>query len=210
MAILIRVFAAMVTLGILACRAENDAPVVVVNTVTMAHSILANGDVVFRRTDGLLGDIVLGSDSASEYTHVGIIQVSGRGVFVVHATPAEDAAHLGGVVVDSFDKFVGDAGVSRVAVYRLRSGDLRVAQQAVAWAIIQAQKRIPFDGKFDLSDSTAMYCTELVWRGFRSAGVSLTEPAATQFRIPLIPDTLILVSDIVSSPLLERVAASPF
>jgi len=166
---------------------------------------LVVGDLIFRRTDGLLGNVVLASDRASEFSHVGIIVSVRPEVSVVHAEPGSTQRGRGGVERVSLAAFLTAPEVTGVAIYRLRPKNTDASQRAVTWALDQARRHTPFDGALNLSDTTAVYCTELVWRAYQKAGVTLVEPSSIGLSGPFGPDTVILVSGLAASPLLDPV-----
>lgn len=166
---------------------------------------LAPGDIVFRRTDGLLGTIVLETDRASEFSHVGIVVSVEPTAMVVHADPSPDADGAGRVMLVSLEEFLSGADASAFAVYRLRQRDSSAALRAAAWALVQARRGVPFDGALNLNDTTAVYCTELVWRAYQRAGVRLVVPGPRRVPIPFGPDTVMLVSALAASPLLVQI-----
>jgi len=58
-------------------------------------------------------------------------------------------------------------GTSRIAHKRPYISDGQ-RLQAVRYARAAARKGIAFDADFSLEDSSALYCTELIWAAFRS------------------------------------------
>jgi len=166
---------------------------------------LVVGDLIFRRTAGLLGNIVLASDRASDFSHVGIIVSVHPEVSVVHAEPGSTQRERGGVERVPLAAFLTSPEVTGVAIYRLRPNNTDASRRAVLWALDHARRHTPFDGGLSLSDTTAVYCTELVWRAYQKAGVTLVEPSSSRGVVPFGPDTVILVSGLAASPLLDLV-----
>lgn len=178
---------------------------------------LQDGDLAFRRTTGMLGQVVRASDRAGDFSHVGIVRLTEHGPMVVHATPDGGQGH-DGVVVDLLAQYMEEPGTDAVGFYRYRIAstgamqrlaDARaatVSAHATRWAVEAAARRVPFDGALDLSDSSAVYCTELVWRAFASAGVELAAPTTLHPHVPLGPRDILLVSSLQSSPQLVRLA----
>lgn len=164
------------------------------------------GDLIFRRTTGLIGTIVLASDRASEFSHVGIVVSVSPVASVVHAEPGGSRQEKGGVERVSLAAFAAAPQVTGAAIYRLRTRNAEASQRAVEWALYQARRHTPFDGALNLSDTTAVYCTELVWRAYQKAGVTLVEPTRGHRNAPFGLDTVILVSGLAASPLLYPVS----
>ena len=167
------------------------------------------GDVVFRRTDGLLGTLVTETDRASEYSHVGIIVSADTDTAIVHADPSSELPGGGHVVRASLNSFVNDSNVAGFAVFRLRNRSAFAVARAIEWAVDQARRQVPFDGGLNLADTSKLYCTELVWRAYQRGGVTLVEPSRNRLQLPFGPDTVLLVSALAASPLLERIARRP-
>jgi len=105
----------------------------------------------------------------------------------------------------SLADFITDPTVTGVAVYRLQQKNGAATQRAVSWALEQARRHTPFDGLLNLSDTTAAYCTELVWRAYHNAGITLVNPARVYLSMPFNHDSVILVSALAESPKLELV-----
>ena len=62
-----------------------------------------------------------------------------------------------------------------------------------------------FDDDFDDSDTTKMYCTELIVYAFKQAGADISEGRRHKVDIPIIKADCILPSDIHSSPYLRTI-----
>jgi hypothetical protein len=121
------------------------------------------GDLIFQETTGPEAD-ALGRATGSRFTHVGIVRGTGGGPHVVQAAPH-------GVEEIPVDDFVARGVGGRYAVYRyegLEEGD---------WyhpAVLGAYEYLayPFD-PFHRLDPSALYGAELVYLGFKAAGVEL-------------------------------------
>jgi len=135
------------------------------------ESIFAPGDVLFRRGNSLISRAVLVADGSGEYSHVGLIAVSAGRVWVLHATPPEEPDVKGGVIAEPLATFLEPDQASAAALYRPRNGQAGLAAERTAWGWVH--RRVPFDSAFDLASADRLYCTELVWRAYRSAGVDL-------------------------------------
>jgi uncharacterized protein YycO len=127
---------------------------------------MRSGDIVFLSAPG-----VFWADAASRWSdpvyrhgHVGVVEVRGGEVFVVHAKgdPTRSRAR---VTREPLALFLADARA--VSVFRPTSA--RAAAVAAQVAEDHARRRTPFDGQFSLASADRLYCTELVWRAL-SAG----------------------------------------
>lgn len=131
-------------------------------SILPADVSLKEGDVVFRRGGGFTSHAVLIADKGGAYSHVGIVVDSAGVLMVVHAVPGEpdyegdeDRVKME-IPAGFFDKMRADKG----AVYR--PTDSIAARQAARQAMMTYRRRALFDHDYDDSDTTAMYCTELV------------------------------------------------
>jgi uncharacterized protein YycO len=207
-------------LGLLACtysvrRANNEERALKISP--LEYSIrdglervqLMDGDILLRRTDGLRGRIARAGDRSAGYSHAGLVSLLDGVRTVIHATPDGLGGGSGHVVRTELSEFVAESTVVRVAVYRLRERNVLAVSDALRWAGKHAIQATPFDGTFNLSDSSAMYCTELIWRAYRVAGLTLADPTPRAAGSLFLIDSLLLLSSIQQSPLLKLVYASP-
>lgn len=161
------------------------------------------GDVLFRRGEGILSNVVLHVDDG-RYSHVGIAVDSGGVMMVVHAVPAEsdfpgdpDRVKME-LVEDFFDR--GKAVVGEIT----RIDDRKLAEAASNEALRLYGQKLLFDHDYDDTDSTRMYCCELVETSYHNVGVSLADNRRHDYIIPgLSFRHVILPSDIYASPLLK-------
>jgi hypothetical protein len=79
-------------------------------------------------------------------------------VWVIHAE-ADELTGRGAVLLQPLDSFL--LGVRRWSVFRT-AGDSRQRTRIAALALDCHRSGTPFDTRFDLTDTTALYCTELV------------------------------------------------
>lgn len=169
---------------------------------------LRDGDVVFRRGVGWISNSVLALDENASYSHVGIVVRAGDSVFVIHVEPKTDTG-LGHAVREPITEFLSERKASAAAVYRIPEESRQSAARAARMAMEYANRSAPFDDRFDANTSSAVYCTELVWRAYREAGQDLA-PAFGR-RAPMLfgSTPLVLISDIQSSRSLRMLVAWP-
>ncbi len=126
-----------------------------------------DGDLLFEagRSGAMTQAIVdaTGSEAATNFSHVAIIECCGDKQFVIEATSE------GGVRRISLDEFLDSSehdaqGRPMVAVYRLR--DNSRGREAVERA--KTYLGLPYDYAF-LPDNDAMYCSELVYESYLDA-----------------------------------------
>lgn len=140
-------------------------------------SLLQAGDLIYRLGDGVYSAYFKDfSGKEKRYSHVGVLAKTGAGdaLCVVHAE-ANELTGQGNVRTESLPAFLKGANV--YAVYRLKKEEkirLAIADQA----LIYCHRSVPFDLEFDVSDSTAFYCTELIMHCVNiAAGENLIQPA---------------------------------
>lgn len=151
-----------------------------------AHSEIRVGSIAFRLglPDAVTRAIVAHSPlppAQRKYSHAGIVAATGR--HVIHALPRV------GVHVSTIDEFVAE---SRDVAFLLPPPSARALAIANAAASMLGA---PFDDDLRLSESDALYCTELVACALKKTGV-LVDPRLLRvpfFDEPVIhPDTLFL------------------
>jgi hypothetical protein len=139
--------------------------------IHLDESNLAPGDVLFRRGRSLISRAVLAADSEGEYSHVGLVAIVAGRVWVLHATPPEEPDVKGGVIAEPLAAFLAPDQATAAALYRPRDSEAGPVAERTAWGWVH--RKVPFDNAFDLASADRLYCTELVWRAYRSAGVDL-------------------------------------
>ena len=124
-----------------------------------------NGDVIFQQSiSRQCKAIELATHS--EWTHCGVVFMWNSQWVVAEAVEP--------VVFTQVDEFIARGKKGIVEVRRL-SRALSAEQERAMWSFISEQKGKHYDIGFHWSDEE-MYCSELVWKAYRAAGVELTEP----------------------------------
>ena len=132
---------------------------------------LRDGDLVFRRGVGPESRAVLRLDSAGQYSHVGIV-ISDNGKWkVVHAVPGESDDGIDRVKIEPIDTFFLTSRAEHGAVMRLKGCDDITARDAARGAARYVG--VPFDNSYNWSDTTRLYCTQLIAVAYSSAGVNI-------------------------------------
>jgi len=150
-----RLLVILMPLCMLACSGGSG---VQSGTIFPQDVTLTPGDVVFRRGSGVTSHAVLIAEKGGAYSHVGIVVDSAGVPMVVHAVPYEDDEDR--VKMESPQDFFAAMRAQDGAVYR--HGDSDVARQAAEAAVRVYRRGVLFDHSYDDSDTTKMYCTELV------------------------------------------------
>ncbi|MBO5820683.1 MAG: hypothetical protein J6R02_03740 [Alistipes sp.] len=169
-------------------------------------SQLQQGDIIFRRGTGIVGHAVAAADRQGNYSHVGIVVSDANGFCVVHAVPHEHDydGDYDRVKCERIDDFLNRYVNADVALFRpkVEDGQRRVA---VETALRLYERGVPFDHDYDLSDTTRLYCTELVEYAYLTAGISLSEGRRTEVNLPIVAGRHIMPSDLTESTLLEHI-----
>lgn len=169
---------------------------------------LRDGDILFRRGKEAVSEVVLGLDTRSVFSHVGIVVFRAGEACVVHAVPAEAEGEEDAVKLEPVSRFLAADRSSGMAVYRLHEASDHTSgsppKLAAREALRLAQANTPFDNAFDLNTPDLLYCTELIWHVFRKAGIDLA-PKPPSKRFQLWSGRYILPSTLQASPLIKRV-----
>lgn len=163
---------------------------------------IMEGDIVFRRGNGITSNIVAFNDADGKYSHVGVVAKGDSGLVIVHAVPGEGSDGLDRVrsvpLTDFFSKEKAVKG--EIMRYPLDSLQRR---EISARAIEKARQKVKFDHQYDLSDTSQLYCSEFVQLIFGKVGVDLAQGRHTWINAPGMSGDYIMPSDIHQNPLLE-------
>lgn len=144
------------------------------------------GDIVFLNGNSARSKIVrLLQGYCLDYSHVGIVVMDNGVPFVVNADPAQ-----GRVVKQRWDAVVDPRQISGGAVFRVVNANLSQMNKASEVAEGYANDGVPFDSEFDLRTTDRLFCTEMVWRAYRCAGIDLCKDAETMHP-HLLPEDLL-------------------
>ncbi len=129
-------------------------------------------------------------DYGDTFSHVGMVWRRDGRPYVIHTTSwsllgVEDD---GSVRVEPLRQFLSAPSISRAALYRVGGKDQRTADQAAARRY--AARALPYDRLFDASTPNRLYCTELIWRAYRTAGLRVPASFSAEAPYPLLPSAL--------------------
>ena len=172
--------------------------------VALNAQALADGDLVFRAGRSFDSRLIRIADRESPYSHVGLIDLQDGVPYVLHVEPSADPAE-GRVRREPLRDYLDATKSDGYAVYRVSHGRSGVADAALAAARGYLAAGITFDCRFDLETSSAMYCTELVWRAYLAAGVDLTA-GRLDGPYPLGPRRAVRLSRLMRGPAVTLVA----
>lgn len=167
-------------------------------SVTVPTDSLSIGDIAFRKGSGLIGKAVTSVETESLYSHVGIVVRAGDEWMVVHAVPGESdsPSDTERVKCETLAGFFSASRATHGEIIHIESADSSCAVAVRNKALRMYEDRVPFDRKFDLSDTNSVYCTELVYLCYLSGGLDLTEGRRTRISVPLFNSVCILPEDI--------------
>lgn len=197
-----KLFTIMIAVAMLASCAETEQ-----RSILPEGCELRAGDVVFRRGSGLTSRAVLAADRNGAYSHIGIVVDSCGVMMVVHAVPGEPdyEGDPDRVKMDTPQRFFSSMNARIGEVKRLR-GDSATALRAARFAVDVYKRGTLFDHDYDDTDTTKMYCCELIDFVYRKAGRPLAGQKRHYFHLPgLNPIRCILPSDICNSGELDTV-----
>ena len=162
--------------------------------------------MVFRRGRSLNSHAVLLADGGARFSHVGVVIADALHASVVHAVPATEQ-DSGGVKIDSIEDFLSEKNAVTWGVYRLTRDDGGLfGKEAAKYAGEVGRRDIEFDSAFELMDGSKLYCTELVWRAYKAAGIDIVDGHFDRVQFPMLKaDLAILPSSLENSHHLQQV-----
>lgn len=137
-----------------ACVADKRA-----NSFVVDDSLLQSGDIVFRRSYGIVSDLIVAKlNDSIALSHCGIAYRDSVGqLFVIHAL-SKKLSEVDGMQICSFDDFLQDSRPGTVKVTRF----LPDTSGLIAyWALFYLKNAKPFDESFNMRDTTNFFCTQL-------------------------------------------------
>lgn len=165
-------------------------------------SKLHSGDLIFRRGRDAVSGMVLKLDGRLPFSHVGIVEVEGNWVWVIHAVPAEGNEKKGSVKREPLEVFADSERADSVGVFRVPNFPEHSASRVIAVAKNYLGR--PFDTVFDLENDKQIYCTELAWLAYRGAGIDMVG-RLEYMKLPLHQGPVILPRSMVEGGKLERI-----
>ncbi len=171
---------------------------------TIPIELLQEGDIVFRRGYGFASEMVVYNDADGKYSHVGVVVNSEKGLMIAHLVPGGDAEENDIMRLERIEQFYSAESSSCGEIVRMELDSLqrrRLSEMAVA----KANEKIPFDHNYDLEDTTALYCTELVQLLYRNIGIDLAEGRITRLNAPGFSSDYLMPSDIYQNRNLKTI-----
>jgi hypothetical protein len=166
---------------------------------------LKDGDLVFRKGRSIESQLVLITDRASSYSHVGVIYISNNTPYVIHTTPDESSYAIDYVRMEKLSDFFSSENASRGSIFRLKKQYTNSAKLAALKAKSFFDNKIVFDAAFDIKTENKLYCTELVWKAYQKIGIDLIQGKYDKLFLPFVKDFVILPSSLLNSYYLKEI-----
>ncbi len=176
--------------------------------IELNSSLLKNGDIIFRKGRGFISQMVLLADRQSPFSHTGIIIKKNADVFVLHAVPDESDDGTDKIKLESLSNFLSGEKTEAAEVYRLKDDSTNISDKASQKAEEYLKENVLFDSALDLSTEDKLYCTELVWKSFKFAGIDLIDGKFDHLNAPLGSGNYIFPSSLLGSKHLTQITST--
>jgi hypothetical protein len=119
---------------------------------------LRSGDIILRKSYGLISEIVVMQlNDTLNISHCGvIIKDSSDNVQVIHSL-SKKVSDSDGVQICTLSEFLNASKIETVRIVRFRDDTLNYIPQKAQYYL---EQKIPFDEKFNMSDTTTFFCSE--------------------------------------------------
>ena len=167
---------------------------------------LQAGDIAFRRGESIASEVVLYNDIDGRYSHVGLVVETDSGLMVAHSVPGETSTQetIDVIQIEHINHFFEPKVSVRGEIMRM---NLDSAQRHLLniLALKKVDDKVPFDHNYDLSDTTKLYCTELLELLFKNIGIDLALGRFTPINVPGLSNNYIMPSDIYNNNNLKTI-----
>lgn len=160
---------------------------------------LQNGDLILRCGKSTESYLVHLADNNSEFTHIGIILIEKEQPYVIHAVPHKNKV----VQKETFHNFLNPKNTSSYAIYRTNCNP-KILTKVVNQAQNFYLKKYTFDNDYDLNTDTKLYCTELIQKAFKNAGIYLNLNVK-EFDYVIGKHKIIFPSEFTKAPLFYKI-----
>lgn len=186
----------LILCGAAACSAHHERETIAIDTTS-----LRPGSLILRRGEGMLSTFF--SKIASEgqlYSHCGIIDYDSMGQrWVVWHAYQDSSLGADGIFCQSLDSFVMES--EAVAIYPALALDSLGLQRMRAYIALHrpgAQYPKRFDSRFDLRDTTTLYCTEFVALAYCATELPAYQVQPTGHNVA-VPYTYYTLDDLIKT-----------
>jgi hypothetical protein len=157
---------------------------------------LHEGDIVFRRGNSLASRLVLTAERDGGFSHVGLVVRFGNTMMIVHAVPGENAPGQPDMIkMEDVSSFF-DAEKAETGAVMRTSLNSTALHKVASKAIEVYKNKTRFDHRYNLNDTTELYCSEFVWFVFKSVNFDITDGRRSSVDIPPFKGNYIFPSDI--------------
>lgn len=171
---------------------------------TIIPSELQNGDLIFRKGRSIESFTVYLADEEKAFSHVGMVYLLNGKPQIIHAVPGESGNRPEWIKMENPEHFLAPEKASAFAIYRSKysSGELsEVAYQAFLFY----KKKYLFDNNYSLETDDKLYCTELVLKAFRNAGLPLSGIEQSRLHFLLGEHDLVMPGTLIRNPSFSKV-----
>ncbi|MCS6979398.1 MAG: YiiX/YebB-like N1pC/P60 family cysteine hydrolase [Flavobacteriales bacterium] len=131
-------------------------------------ALLKEGDIIMRRGHGFVSSVINELfQTGYNLSHCAFVAEENGRPMVIH-TVSSELSGVDGMQMESLEKFVEESVRGTILAVRLKKAAGEAALP-VMYARQFLARRIPFDDKFDLADTTKLYCTELIYLSYLKA-----------------------------------------
>lgn len=145
--------------------------------------------------------IAAASNDSARYSHVGVLICDAERVQVIHIEPERNSDER--VKCEVLEEFFASDNAVAGAIKRVNNLSDEQRHTILASALAAANSAITFDHDYKLSDTTSMYCTELVIWAYKGVGIDLIENRC--HNLPLAAEGVALPCDILQHDSLTTV-----
>ena len=122
---------------------------------------IEDGDIILKMGYGTISKIIAKQlNEKNQLSHCAIVYKKDTSMYIIHSVSGE-ISDKDGVQKASFSDFYNDIKPNSLFVLRHKS-DTKTRSEISTFASYYLSKLIPFDNDFNNSDSTKLYCSELV------------------------------------------------
>lgn len=165
---------------------------------------LKNGDLIFRKGRSLESFAVCMAGKDKDFSHVGLVVLRTGIPFVVHAVPGESDGVEDFIKLERVEAFLSTEKASAFAVYRPRF-ETSIRNRVSEIALQFYQSKCTFDNAYDMKTESELYCTELILKAYRKAGVELSGIYPSTVDLGFIRKQIILPAAFLKNPSFTRI-----
>ncbi|MFD2907485.1 YiiX/YebB-like N1pC/P60 family cysteine hydrolase [Flavobacterium ardleyense] len=125
---------------------------------------IEEGDLILRKGYGYFSDIIADHLNTKEFdvTHAGILTKKKNEWYVIHSL-SSDVSKIDGMQIEKLSRFLKYSQPNKIIISRLKNATVEQRKQISVEALKLVALKVPFDHHGDISDSSKLYCTEMIW-----------------------------------------------